>query len=428
MSQRFTVSVVRLNGTADEFKQRLTSAGMSAARVDQVLSSMPCTVKTNVAEPVARQYAEVFRSAGAEVLIEPVAEPAPGPPEQRVPTVNLRKPTPPPTAAPASEMPGIDMPAVDAPPAGPPPIGLDELPPDEPLELVSREHGFGPDQAGATPQRPRFPLEAPKTAPAIAVEPRPAGDAPPVVEMEADEPEPADDGGLEIAAVERVSTTHARAAGHVDKQVSFKVIAPPPPLPWWRRRLPHMITAAVLLVIGSYVYGCTKVHGRAIDFRRELGNGMREKMRHPANQDRVWTPAGVKQVAREVARDHGFELSDVRIQVEELCTLVLPTGGCQMMYSPSSFSRLDPSEQVLIAKPNVCPKPDWIMSIQVDAGSRWGLYSYDVTEVATLTLTQWSPTEAIEGNGRCTVGGEALQLEALDRMREALEDMPVDAP
>jgi hypothetical protein len=406
-SEAYTVSVVRLRCSTDEFKRALVGAGMSPIRVDQVLASIPCTVKTGVSKAVAEQYAEVFRSAGAEVLIEDASAAAPAPPAAAplaVPTVNLRG-SPSSAAAPpaAIELPPLELepaPPAPAPSAGPPAIELGDLPADdEPMQLVSREHGFAPDGGGATPQRPRFPLAAPTTAPAIVLppsEPR---------EIEADEPDGAEGApALEIAAVDKAASAHARSAGHQDKQVSFKVVLPPPPEPWWKRRLPHMITGAILLVILSYVYGCTKVHGRAIDLRRELANGMRSQVRAPGNEFGVWTPAAIREAARKVCAEHGFKLKDVKIVADKICTRSVGFGMCQTVFNPPNISRLDAIEQTQIARG--CPKPDWILGVTVTAKSRWGLYAYEVEEVGYITLTRWSPTDEITGDGRCEENGE----------------------
>jgi len=426
-ARTYTVSVVRLRCTPDDFERALVDAGMSAARVRQVLGSIPCTIKTGVEAAVAEQYAEVFRAAGGEVLIEadptgpeeaaPPAEvaaarprpksPFPPPP---VPTVNLRPPSAPPDdqleldpVAPPPPPAGLEIPPIELPPpetaaTGPAPIELAEV--DEPFQLVSREHGFTADGGGATPAR-RFPLHAPTTQPGTVIDRR--GPEPPL-------PEPGPVGGdgpelaLEVADVDRGPSAHARASQHADRQIAFKVIAPPPPEPWWKRRLPHMITAAILLVIGSYFYGCAKVHGRAIDFRHQFGDDVRAKLRAPGTEFHVWTPGQIEQVVGEVARAHGFSVKSVKVTREEICTRRLALGmGCQVMNNALAVTRLDPSEQLMIANPHACPKPDWILTIEVEAKSRWGLYSYTVDEVTFQTLSSYSLTDPPEDDGRCSM-------------------------
>jgi hypothetical protein len=287
------------------------------------------------------------------------------------------------------------MPGIDLPP--------DDLPPDEPMQVVSREHGFTADGGGATP-RGRFPLHAPHTSPEIHLDAEPP--EPHELELAADEP-PGDSApppALEVAAVDRAASSHARTAAHQANQVSFKVVLPPPPEPWWKRRLPHMITGAILLVIISYVYGCAKVHGRAIDFRREVSNDIRAQLRAPGTEFAIWTPASVEAAARKAAALHHFKVLSVTVTADKICTVKMPV-GCNSVYNPLAVSRLDVTEQMQIA--NGCPKPDWVLTIKVDAKSRWGLYAYEVEEMAYTTISRWSPTEEINGDGRCEENSDA---------------------
>ncbi|HUH05535.1 MAG TPA: hypothetical protein VML75_26255 [Kofleriaceae bacterium] len=195
----------------------------------------------------------------------------------------------------------------------------------------------------------------------------------------------------EVAEVPQAPTPFERAALHADRTAGIKVFLPPAPEPWWKRRLPHMILGSILLLIGSYVYGCTKVMGDSIAFRRALPEAGIE-LRNLNSKWETVTPAKVERAVRNVAKKHDMKVSRVELLAEEIGQIELPGAGCRPANWPDTIMKLDGVDQLNLTKAGkVCAIPGYILTIRAHVSERWGLFKHGSDEVAYVLLNRYEP-------------------------------------
>lgn len=197
--------------------------------------------------------------------------------------------------------------------------------------------------------------------------------------------------GYDLAKVPKVPTPFERAALNTERTAGIKVFLPPPPEPWWKRRLPHMILGSILLLIGSYVYGCTKVMGDSIAFRRALPEAGTELRNLNANWETV-TPAKVERAVRNVAKKHDMKVSRVDVLAEEIGQIEMPGAGCRPANWPDTIMKLDGVDQLNLARAGkVCAIPGYILTIRAHVSERWGLFKHGMDEVAYVLINRYAP-------------------------------------
>jgi hypothetical protein len=165
------------------------------------------------------------------------------------------------------------------------------------------------------------------------------------------------------------------------KEINVEALPEVEEEPWLKRRYPHIIAGVVLLFIGSYFYGCTRVMGMSGKLRREIGdvNRILENMNA---QGTVVTDAEIIAAVQQVGRKCGVDIEpdEVHILAESLGQEVLPGGVCQMGKMPDSFHLLGPTDQQMIMQTSKhCAAPNWIVTIKVDTKARWGLFSREIS-------------------------------------------------
>ncbi len=432
----YHVFLASLNCSVEEFTRALTAQGMKPERADQVARTIPCYIKKNVARNVAVDYGNAFQRAGASIKIESaVAEvevglplqvaPAPAPPAAVAdlgapaasalpmsvgPASGVAAGARPESARPAggaagvgpielgSEASPLDLlggssPAVKlglsaAPDVAPGSVGVVDLEIDAPsspmLELGDNDVvalDLGEPAAGAA-----LPLRNPAPAGLGAA---PGGGVAPV------SPSAAAGGGvapasssvaaaeIDLPAAEAVVGADSAKAGSFTapgkKKLVIKAIPMPDPEPWIKRRYPHLIIGVILVLIASYLYGCTTIMASSVRLRREIGDVNRLLENMNARHE-VVTDADVVAAVQEVGKKCGVDIAsdDVSIFAEPLGQEQLGH-SCRFAHTPDSFQKLSPvDQQMLMQAVKSCTVPDWILSVQISSKMRWGLFSHTV--------------------------------------------------
>lgn len=195
--------------------------------------------------------------------------------------------------------------------------------------------------------------------------------------------------GYDVAEVPKAPSPFERSALHADRNAGMKIFLPPPPEPWWKRRLPHMIVGSILILISSYVYGCTKVMGDSIAFRRNMGDVGTELR----NLDGKWetvTPAKVKRALDNAASKHDMKIKRFEVHAEAIGQIEIPGAGCRPASWPDTIMKLDPIEQLNLAKlGRVCAIPNYIVTVRAAASGRWGLFEHSNEEVTYVLLNRY---------------------------------------
>jgi hypothetical protein len=270
----------------------------------------------------------------------------------------------------------------------PPPRSVEAGPP--PIDLNAAELVLGPG--------PTIDLEAPPE-PALDLASPDAGagfESPSFHTLETDDPDEEPGWGVDVAEVPKLPSPFERTGSLADRAPAIKRFLPPPPEPWWKRRMPHMIVGAILLACSSYVYGCTKVMGDSIGFRRELPEISTELR----NLDGAWetiTPSKVERAVKHIADRHDMDVRRVDIFAEEIGQIERPDGmGCAPKNWPDTIQKLDGVDQMNLVKAGkVCAIPNFILTVRAHVSERWGLFKHGTDEVAYILLNRYSGLEEI---------------------------------
>ncbi len=233
-------------------------------------------------------------------------------------------------------------------------------------------------------------LEPARTPPAEAEAWLPAAEA----------TDPADEGPLlELAPAEPAPSKFERAAPPPDR--GLRIIAAPEPEPWWKRRLPHMISAAIVICIAGYCYGCAEVMGNSIAFRRDLPD-VGVDLRNMNAAWKVVTPSKVDTVVRKSARDHHLKVNRSTVSAQQLTTLRTRTGGCELANPDALIGKIDPVELMRLTRGHLnCTAPNFLLEVHASVSGRWFLFKDDFDEVAYILINRWAATDE-----------EAAELEA----------------
>lgn len=174
--------------------------------------------------------------------------------------------------------------------------------------------------------------------------------------------------------------------------IQFKPVPMPPPDPWLKRKMPALIAGGILLLIASYVYGCTRVAQKQRAFNEQLGDLGRVLENHNARGETV-TPASIVEDVKHLADEVGVSLDDDEIEVaaDRIEVVRAPHGGCEVAVWPETVKYLSNwSYQRLMKEKQSCGIPRWIVGVKVDATVRWGLASED------LVFEKYTPVLKLE--------------------------------
>jgi len=405
-SASYRVFVEGLNCPTAEFKQRLVQQGMSAERADQVAQAIPCYVKKDVSRKVALQFGKAFQSAGAAVRIEAAGMPdvevgLPPPPERPFSRAVTPEPVP---SFPDDNGHETEKGWAKA-------DGAEEAPEAEEAEEAGHSTERGWASAGEMELAPKWsggdlelavtpevPAAAdPRDAAGLEEQPpRPASPvvrfasgaasrAPDVADGQADAPEPA----------KSAKGPEAVKWGQRPKRKKVDVAALPTveEEPWLKRRYPHIIIGVILLLVGSYLYGCTKVMAASGKLRRELSD-VNRILENVNARGEVVTNDDVVAAVQEVGKRCGVGISRNHIEIlgESLHQERLPGGVCHAGRIPDSFQLLPRTDQQMIVQNiKTCTAPDWIVTIRVSTTARWGLFSREIDATRVTWVRAYEP-------------------------------------
>lgn len=249
------------------------------------------------------------------------------------------------------------------------------------------------------PLPPAEPLEVDLelAPPGAELPPAPSYYHPPGRELEATSllrASPGAAGDLELDDRPALPSPHERSAGHADKQTPFKYTPMPPREPWWKRNIVSLVLGAILLVVASYIYGCTAVMGDTIDFRQNMADDMRTEFNNLNANWVVVTPEQVRASAQKVANKHGLDAVKVDIIAEPLGNVRSAGTTCDLANEPAALEYLGVHERTYLANARFdCTLPDHLLTLRVFVEGRWGLFHHEFDQVARVLVNKYSAVD-----------------------------------
>jgi hypothetical protein len=158
-----------------------------------------------------------------------------------------------------------------------------------------------------------------------------------------------------------------------------EVTLPPQPdrLTRWT---PPAIAIGILLLAGSYVFGCVRVASTESRLEKEVVDLGIVLENHNA-RGIVVTPDVIVEDVQEIGRRVGvdIEVNEVDVSPEKIGVRRDPMGGCVVTSMPDTARHLPVWERdSLLRDMRSCDGPRWIVGIRVATRLRWGLYSQRV--------------------------------------------------
>jgi hypothetical protein len=166
------------------------------------------------------------------------------------------------------------------------------------------------------------------------------------------------------------------------------------------RWLPGAIIAALILIPGSYMYGCTRVMQKQRDFNEQLGE-LGRVLENRNAKGRIVSEAIIVREVQQLASGAGVDVDrdEVTVMAEPIEVVRDPfSGGCRVGAWPEAMQYLSAQSQArLVRESQSCGVPRWIISVRVDTSVRWGLASEDLRFEKHVPVIRYSEIDDDDG-------------------------------
>lgn len=196
---------------------------------------------------------------------------------------------------------------------------------------------------------------------------------------------------LDVEPPPPLPTPHERSAAHSDKQTPF-TYAHVPREPWWKRNIGGLVVGALVLAIGSYVYGCTAVMGDAVSFRRDMADDVRTEFNNMNAEWTVVTPKLAHEAVQRAAARHDLNVDRVDIEAQPIGSKPTAGGACTVANYPPALEFMSGLERrALEQSQHHCNVPEYVLVIRAHVDGRWGLYHHEFDQVARVFVNNYDP-------------------------------------